>query len=271
MNKKYSTIVAVLVIATLGIIILSSRLFVTIDAGHRGVVFRKFSGGIDEKEAPYMPGFHVIAPWNTMYEYDVRVIEQEEQMEVLTKNGLEIHVELSYRYQPLASEIPKLHNNIGRDYNKIILIPEIRSSVRNVIGKYLPEELYSSKRDAIQQEIFEGTKKAIAPKHLKLDAVLIRSIVLPAKIKTAIERKLEQEQQSKEYEFKLQKESKEAERKRIEAQGIKDFQNIVSEGISDKLLRWKGIEATMELAESSNSKIVIIGSGKDGLPLILGQ
>ena len=141
---------------------------------------------------------------------------------------------------------------------------------RKIIGKYDPEELYSSKREVIQKEIMEETDHALAKKFIILDAVLIRSVELPTTIKTAIETKLKQEQESKEYEFRLQKEQKEAERKKIEAQGIKAFQEIVSEGISDKLLKWKGIEATMELSKSPNAKVVIIGSAKDGMPIILG-
>ncbi|MFT5595345.1 MAG: prohibitin 1, partial [Flammeovirgaceae bacterium] len=141
---------------------------------------------------------------------------------------------------------------------------------RKVIGRYDPEELYSSKRDVIQEEIFTDVKNRLKDKNIYLDAILIRGIELPPNIKMAIEKKLKQEQESQEYEFKIEKEKKEAERKRIEAQGIKDFQDIVSEGISDKLLRWKGIEATLSLAQSPNSKVVVIGQGDDGLPLILG-
>ena len=250
--------------------VLGSSMFVTIEAGYKGTVFRKFGGGLD-KEKVFGQGFHIIAPWNTMYKYDVRIQENTEEMDVLAKNGLDIHIDLSFRYRAIPNEIGHLHDEIGREYSSIVVIPELRAATRKVIGKYLPEELYSSKREVIQEEIFTTTEANLRPKHVHLDAVLIRSVTLPKKIADAIQLKLEQEQQRDEYEFRIQKESKEAERKRIEAQGIKDFQDIVSEGISEKLLKWKGIEATQELANSPNSKIIVIGSGDDGLPIILGN
>lgn len=250
--------------------ILGSSMFVTIDAGYKGTIFRKFGGGLD-KEKVFGQGFHIIAPWNTMHVYDVRIQEKTESMDVLAKNGLDIHIDLSYRFRAIPSEIGHLHDEVGRDYANKVVIPELRAATRNVIGKYLPEELYSSKREAIQQEIFETTEANLLPKHMHLDAVLIRSVQLPEMIASAIQHKLEQQQQRDEYEFRIQKESKEAERKRIEAQGIKDFQDIVSNGISEKLLKWKGIEATQDLAKSPNTKVIVIGGGDDGLPIILGN
>lgn len=249
---------------------LSGSMFVTIEPGHKGVVFRRFAGGLD-KETIFDQGFHIIAPWNTMKIYDVRIKEKTEKMDVLAKNGLSIEIDMSFRYKPIDDQIGYIHDEIGEEYEQKIVIPEIRSSTRKVIGKYLPEELYSTKREVIQTEIFSNTAKNLRPKHVTLDAILIRSVSLPPTIKTAIESKLKQEQESAEYEFRIEKESKEAERKRIEAKGIKDFQDIISEGISEKYLKWKGIEATEELSKSSNSKIVIIGGGDGGLPVILNQ
>ncbi|MCZ2355809.1 MAG: prohibitin family protein [Bacteroidia bacterium] len=268
---KYGVLgLSVIVIACIVVIYFFSEMFVTIETGEKGIIFYKFGGGLDKKEV-LGQGLHTLAPWNTCFVYDTRIQESGEEMEVLASNGLSILLDLSYRYSPIPEEIGYLHEEIGEDFHRRIVIPEIRSSTRKVIGKYLPEELYSTKREVIQEEIFHQTDAAIKKKHIKLDALLIRSIKLPETIKVAIESKLKQEQESMEYEFKISKEKKEAERKRIEAQGIKDFQNIVSEGISDKLLRWKGIEATQELAKSQNSKVVIVGNGKDGLPVILGR
>jgi len=266
--KKY--LVPGIVIAVLVLMLMSST-FVTIESGQRGVFFRKFSGGLDKENPPADQGLHVIAPWNKMIIYDTRLHEGGETMDVLTSNGLSIAIDISYRYAPIASEIAHLHDEVGQDYAAKILIPEIRSSTRKVIGKYQPEELYSSKREVIQEEIYKQTNETLHKKHINLDALLIRSIKLPKTISDAIERKLKQEQESMEYEFKIQKETKEAQRKKIEAQGIKDFQTIVSEGISDKLLKWKGIEATQEIANSQNAKIIIIGNDKGGLPVILGK
>jgi len=268
-NKNLLSVIITAAVALLIVVFLSSNTFVTIQSGYAGVLYEKFGGGtVTDKSYP--EGFHVIAPWNTMFIYDVRVQEVRQDMEVLSRNGLTITVDVSVRYRPDAQYLGILQQDVGQDYREKIIIPEVRSSVRKIIGKYAPEELYSTKRELIQQEIFEETRDNVEKKYIKLDAILIRSVVLPPTIKTAIENKLKQEQESKEYEFRLEKEKKEAERKKIEAQGIKDFQDIVSEGISDKLLKWKGIESTLELAKSENSKVIIIGSGDDGLPVILG-
>jgi len=164
-----------------------------------------------------------------------------------------------------------LHEEIGAKYHDQIIKPEIRSATREVIGKYLPEELYSTKREAIQDEIFTSTKKNVEVKNLILDAVLIREVQLPQTLKDAIELKLEQEQESLAYEFRLEKARQEAERQKIEAEGKAMANNLINASLTDKILREKGIEATTKLAESQNSKIVVIGSGDDGLPIILGQ
>jgi regulator of protease activity HflC (stomatin/prohibitin superfamily) len=146
----------------------------------------------------------------------------------------------------------------------------MRAVSREVISKYLPEEFNTTKREEIQLEIENRLSKKLAENYIQLNDVLIRNIELPLTLEQAIERKLQQEQESLEYEFRIEKASKEAQRKRIEAEGIRDFQNIVSQSINDDLLKWKGIEATTELAHSNNAKIVVIGSGDSGLPLILG-
>lgn len=251
-------------------IVLTNTTFLTIDPGHKGVLFKRFGDGL-QKDDIYGQGFHVVAPWNKMYIYDVRISEQFEQMDVLSKNGLNIEIELSYRFAPIKEKIGYLHDEIGDDYISRIIQPEIRSATREVIGQYLPEELYSTKREAIQDEIFTQTMKAINSKHIILDAVLIRSVQLPDKLKAAIEQKLEEEQEALQYEFRLLKEKKEAERKIIEAQAKADANRILNASLSSNILKDKGIEATIELAKSPNSKVVIIGEGgSGGLPLILG-
>lgn len=251
-------------------VVLSNTTFITIPAGHKGVKFKRFSGGID-KDRIYNQGFQVVAPWNDLIVYDIRTNEGSEEMEVLSKNGLNIYVDLSYRFMPLPEKIGYLHDQIGPDYIDRIIIPEIRSATREVIGQYLPEELYSTKREAIQDEIFEETKESIGEKYLVLDAILIREVKLPEKLKAAIEKKLEEEQLSFQYEFRLDRERREAERKIIEAQAKADANRILNASLSDKLLRDKGIEATLELAKSPNSKVVIVGGSGDGLPLILNN
>lgn len=251
-------------------LILTSTTFLTIEPGQRGVIFKRFSGGID-MENTYGPGFHVISPWNKMFIYDVRINEDFEKMDVLSKNGLNIEVELSYRFYPVPDKIGFLHNEVGSDYISRIIQPEIRSATREVIGQYLPEELYSTKREAIQEEIYSKSKEAIERKYINIDAILIRSVQLPEKLKAAIEQKLQEEQLAFQYEFKLDRERKEAERKIIEAQAKAESNRILNASLTENILKDKGIEATLELAQSQNTKIVIVGSGKDGLPLILNN
>ena len=164
-----------------------------------------------------------------------------------------------------------MHQTRGEAYEDDVIIPAIRSATRSVVGRYTPEQLYSTKRDAIQTEIFEETKKILSPQYIQLNSVLVRDVTLPPTIKTAIERKLKQEQESLEYEFRLVTAKKEAEKQIIEAQGKADANKILSASLNDRILQDKGIEATIKLSQSSNSKVVIIGSGKSGMPIILGN
>ena len=257
------------VVGLIFVVMFGSSMFVTIDSGEKGVLFKKFGGGL-EKDVVYGQGFHIIAPWNDMFVYDVKIHETFEKMEVLSKNGLSIKIDLSFRYNPVQEKIGYLHDQIGRDYVERIIKPEIRSVTREVIGNYLPEELYSTKREAIEDEIEALTRAKVEAKYLTLDAILIRDVTLPQTLRNGIEKKLVQEQESLEYEFKIDKARKEAERKEIEANGIAKFQQIVNRTITPQLLKWKGVEATQEIAKSSNAKVIVIGNGDGDLPIILG-
>lgn len=269
-NPKRMIPIAIVVIAAIILIVSWNSITVTIEAGHGGVLFKRFGGGI-ELDKTYGEGFHFIAPWNKMYIYEVRQQEIAEDMNVLSSNGLEILVDVSAWYQPTFNELGHLHAEIGTNYLHRVVIPSLRSSARSVVGRYIPEQIYSTKRDAIQEEIFVETKRLLDEKNVQLNQVLIRSIKLPATLKEAIESKLKQEQLSLEYEFKLEKAQKEAERQEIEARGKALANNIINASLTDKILREKGIIATLKLSESSNSKVVVIGNSKDGLPLILGD
>lgn len=269
-RRKFLPLIVLGGIGLFVVLMFANSIFLTIQPGEKGILFKRFGGGLD-LENVYNQGFHIISPWNRMYIYDVRIQESLATMEVLSKNGLTIKCELSYRFQPVSAEIGLLHDNIGFDYHQRIIVPEIRSATREVIGRYLPEELYSSKREAIQDEIFQQTSAAIGEKHLTMDAVLIREVVLPTSLQDAIEKKLKQEQESLEYEFKITKAEQEAERQRIEAEGKAAANLIISASLTDKILQEKGIDATKELAQSQNAKVVVIGGGDDGLPLILGN
>ena len=247
-----------------------ARSTVTVGSGEAGVIYRTFGGGVDT-EKTLDEGFHIIAPWNNVIKYEVRQQEIYENMSVLSSNGLEIALDISTWYQPVFDELGLLHKTKGADYLNRIIKPAIRSATRSVVGRYTPEQIYSSKRDAIQEEIFAETKKILDDQYVQLNRILVRDVTLPPTIKEAIERKLGQEQESLEYEFRLEKAEKEAERQRIEAQGKADANTILSQSLTDKILRDKGIDATLKLAESSNSKVVVVGGGDEGLPLILGN
>ena len=253
------------------LIILVAKSSVTIASGHAGVLYETFGNGVVTDEPPLGEGFHIIAPWNRVTVYEVRQQELSEKMQVLSSNGLEIKLDASAWYQPIAGDVAKLHQQKGEDYLQRVIQPAIRSAARSVVGRYTPEQLYSTKRDAIQEEIFEETKKILDQQYIQLNQILVRDVTLPPTIKDAIERKLKQEQESLEYEFRLVTADKEAQKVRIEAQGKADANAILSASLTDKVLQDKGIDATLELAKSPNTKVVIVGSGDSGLPLILGN
>lgn len=270
LNLKRVIPIAVIVLAVILIIVFWSRMTVTIETGHGGVIFRTFGEGVDTTQT-FGEGFHFLAPWNKMHVVETRQQEISEDMNVLSSNGLEIKVDVSAWYQPRYDKLGSLQRRIGTEYVTRVVIPSIRSSARSVIGRYTPEQIYSTKRDAIQDEIYIETKKILDQKYVQLNKILIRSVVLPPTIKQAIESKLQQEQQALEYEFKLEKAKQEAERQRIEAEGKAAANRILNASLTSNILRDKGIEATLKLANSPNTKVVIIGSSEDGLPLILGD
>ncbi len=259
-----------IVIAVIAIILISKSA-VTIGSGERGVLY-KWIGGVVTNQPPLDEGFNFVMPWNKVFKYNVRQQELfEKKMAVLSSNGLEIQLDASVLYQATTETVALLHQTRGDNYLQSVIIPAIRSATRSVVGRYTPEQLYSIKRDAIQTEIFEETKKILGPQYIQLNAVLVRDVTLPPTIKEAIERKLKQEQESLEYEFRLVTAQKEAEKQIIEAKGKADANKILSASLTDKILQDKGIEATIKLAKSPNSKVIVIGSGKNGLPIILGN
>lgn len=253
------------------VIIGLSKSAVTIDAGHAGVLYETLKNGVDSEKPPLGPGFHIVAPWNRVIDYETRQQEVPEAMSVLSSNGLDIKLDASVLYEPDVPNLGKLHNEKGENYLGRVLQPAVRSAARSVVGRYTPEQLYSSKRDAIQEEIFLETKKIVESQYIQLNSILIRDVTLPPTIKDAIERKLKQEQESLEYEFRLVTAAKEAEKQIIEAEGKAEANRILSASLTDKILQDKGIEATLKLAESPNSKVVVIGSGDSGMPIILGN
>jgi regulator of protease activity HflC (stomatin/prohibitin superfamily) len=268
MKKAQYIIISVVAVVVL-LLIFGSQMFYVLKPGERGVIFKQFSGGLD-KENILSPGFQVIAPWNELIRYDVKEQKSEETMDVLDKGGLSINVDVTIIFNPFFDKIGDLHENIGVNYVSVMLIPNARSAVRAVTGRYTAEEIYSTKRAEVEAEIIISTRKALADKNIDMKDLLIRSITLPEKIKQAIESKLQQQQEALAYKYRLERETSEADRMRIQAQGIADYNKIITASLSERILTQKGIDATLELALSPNTKVIVIGGGDKGLPLILG-
>jgi len=239
-----------------------------VPSGHRGVFYSKFGDGTEMGKI-YPEGFNWHLPWNSMFVYKIQMDERREDLHVLSSDGASIGLEVTVWFRPLYEKLDSLQIKVGPNYYDVAVAPALRGVARAVVGKYKPEEIYSSKREEIAREILEQEKSLMHDKFITIDNIIIRNVVLPAKITEAINAKLEASQEAEKMEFVLLKETQEAERKRIEAKGIADFQKIVASGVTPSLLTWKGIEATQKLAEAPNSKIVIIGNSKDGLPVIL--
>ncbi|MGB0428015.1 MAG: prohibitin family protein [Flavobacteriales bacterium] len=243
---------------------------ITIGPGEGGVIFETLGDGINT-EMTYGEGFHLVAPWNKMIVRKVRQQSIAEEMNVLSVNGLEVKVSGTIWYEPEFSNLGHLIKTKGEDYERELLAPAISAAARSVVGRYTPEQLYSSKRDVIEQEILAEVQSVLQDQYLRVKKVLVEDVKLPSTIRTAIETKLKQEQESLEYEFRLAKAQKEAERQKIDAEGKAAANRILSASLTDKILKEKGIEATIKLSESNNSKVVVIGSGDGGMPIILGN
>jgi regulator of protease activity HflC (stomatin/prohibitin superfamily) len=248
-----------------------SRIFFRIEAHERAVLFRSLSGQLDRNNI-IQPGWHMKAPWNDIYKYDVSAKNVEETMDVRDKNGLNISLDVTVRFHPRYDKIGEIQENFRGDYVNVLVIPEVRSTVRRVIARYTADEIYSVKRAEVEAALSTETQEKLeAPGNdIIMKGLLVRAIRLPEQITKAIENKLTQEQEALAYQFRLDKEKSEAERKRIAADGEAVANKIINSSLTNELLKMRGIEATQQLANSPNSKVIVIGSGKDGLPLILG-
>jgi regulator of protease activity HflC (stomatin/prohibitin superfamily) len=249
----------------LGFVIFIFSMISIIPAGHVGVV--DTFGVISEK--PLTSGVNFVNPLSNIHEMSIKTKEIKEAMQVPTKEGLTVNLEVSVLYSLVPAKAPEMYKTVGENYEEIILIPQIRSIVRGVTASSEAKTLYSADRGTLEQSIRVDLEKIVTQRGVFIEGTPLRGITLPPSLSASIEEKQKSDQENQRMEFVLQKEEKEAERKRIEAKGIQDFQTIVAKGISPELLEWKGIEATEMLAKSPNSKIVIIGSGKNGLPIIL--
>ncbi|MBI5216496.1 MAG: prohibitin family protein [Ignavibacteriae bacterium] len=242
-----------------------TQLFTVVPAGHVGVV--NLFGVVSENTLK--SGINIINPLANVIKMSIQTQELKESMEVPSKEGLTVQLEVSVLYHLNPEKAAHVYRTVGTDYEAVLLEPQFRSVTRGVTAGYEAKALYTSEREHLSQLILKEIAMSVEPRGITVESVPLRKVGLPPGLSQSIESKLQAEQESQRMEFILMKEKQEADRKRIEAQGISDFQKIVVQGISDQLLRWKGIEATEKLAMSPNAKVVVIGAGKDGLPLIL--
>jgi regulator of protease activity HflC (stomatin/prohibitin superfamily) len=245
------------------------RIVISIHPGELGVLWRRLGTGT-VIDTVYREGMHVILPINKMYVYNMRKQQFNESIDVLTLDGLTVKVKYTARYYLEKDTLPMLHQRVGPDYLNVVVRPDVRSVIRTWFGKYKPEEIYTS-QTAIQLQVSEQSKVRMSARFVTLDDVLIEAITLPSRISEAIESKLFQQQLEAGYVYRLSIAQKEAERLRIESAGLQVYNDTVNRSLTASVLKWYGIRATEELAKSPNAKVVVIGAGNAGLPLILGK
>ena len=271
-------VIFLLMVGLFALMLFWNSIVVNVPAGHAGVMWYRFFGGTEIGAPPKQEGLHLIFPWDDLQLYNVRVQVSEQSFTALTSDGLAVQLDVAIRHTLYVPNLGLLSKTIGPDYIKTLLAPAVNAAANAVISTSRLDSLLSDQRLAVQHEMLMNLNAAhglgarevhVGEDLLLIEDLLITKVTLPEKIKIAVENKLEQEQVAGEYKYRVEREKLESERKVIEAQGIRKFQDIVTPAISDNYLKWRGIEATSKLAESPNSKVVIIGSGQGGLPVIL--
>jgi regulator of protease activity HflC (stomatin/prohibitin superfamily) len=287
-ERHLPSLVLYLMVFTLVVVVLLPHTVLTVPSGQVGVLWKRFAGGtvLDPLQLKD-EGLHVILPWDRLFLYDLRVQSVTETYNAISSDGVNLNATLNIRFRLQHDSVPTLHQVVGPNYIKL-LGPQVASQMREVIAQYTAEQVYSTARQEIQEKIRELALERLGHKMMERESerasynvamrdtiilydTLLYGIELPPLVVLAINRKTEQYYIAEEYKFRVEREKRESERKKIEAEGIREFQQTVSQGISDSYLRWRGVEATLQLAQSNNSKVVIIGGGKDGLPIILGN
>jgi prohibitin 1 len=216
-------------------------------------------------------GMHLINPLKTNNEMSIQTQSIKESASVPSSEGLVMNLDTSLIYHLNPDKAADVFQKIGANYETVVVEPMLRAAIREATASHTANALYTGEREMVAKQINDQLAAQLNQRGLMVESVLLRDIQLPQTLKSSIESKQQAEQEALAMNFRLQKEKQEAERKRIEAAGIRDFQQIVAQGISPALLEWKGIEATEILAKSANTKVVVIGNPKNGLPLILGQ
>ena len=287
-DRYLPSVVIYLMLVTLVAVVLFPYAAVTVPSGHVGVLWKRFGGGtvLDPRQIRD-EGLHLIWPWNELFLYDLRLQSITETYNAISSDGVSLTSTMNIRFRLQRAAAPVIHQALGPNYPQLLVRPGIGSLTREVMAQYTAEQVYSTARQEIQDKNRSLAQDRLSEKMMEREGdepyrvslsdtvilydTLVYGIELPVLVVNAINRKIEQYYISEEYKFRVERERRESERKKIEAEGIREFQQIVSQGISDSYLRWRGIEATLQLSQSTNSKVVIIGSAKDGLPLILGN
>lgn len=267
LRRNSFSLVAVFILIVLSLILLWRHILISIDVGHAGVLYRLFSGGTQLKT--HDDGLHIIAPWNKMFHYNVRKQLVSSSFDILSVRGLPVHVELAIRYHPDYEQLAFLHKNVGPEYERRVVLPQTMSVLRRELSRHTAEEIYTN-AGGLMDDAIKQAREEVGRNYVVADDIVIRSITLPAPVAQAIEDKLSQRELLDSYQFRLQTATEEAERKRKEARGIRDYQAYVDATLSDRLLEHAGIRVTGELAASKNTRVIIVGGGKNGLPLVAG-
>ncbi len=267
-DKAPFFVVAILILIIVALFFFS-RIFIVVRSGEAGVLYRMLTTGT-ETNYIFPEKLHVIYPWNTMHIYNVRVQTRYHELIVLTNKGLPITLKLAIRFKPEYDMVGLLHKHVGPDYVEKIIVPQIESVLRKNIGQLNPEDVYTNKEGVLNRILRIAIDEA-SRKYVNVDDIIIREVHLPDLVRNAIEEKLVEEQVLQKYEFKLQVAGEEAKRKKIEAGGIRDYQQTINETLSESLIKWQAVNATESLVQSRNAKVVIIGAGEQGLPVILGN
>lgn len=287
-DEHRRSVLCTLLVGILLFLYFAPSIVIFIPAGHGGVLWKRFHEGT--QMGPALPeGVHVIFPWDKIEVYDLRLQEDTRSYSAIANDGLNVSIEITVRYRPYAEALASLHKHVGTRYLEVLLVPEVGSVSREIVSRFKADELYAHRRLRVQTEAYEqladrvmyaqligaeasGVKHDAKVKtgYVLIQDILIRNVALPDAIMASIERKIQQDQAAQEYQFRLQRELFESQRKQLEGQGIRAFQETVQANLTENYLRWRGIEATLELAHSPNAKIVVIGNAASGgLPLIL--
>jgi regulator of protease activity HflC (stomatin/prohibitin superfamily) len=287
-DRHLPSVVIYLMVATLVAVVLYPYVAVTVPSGHVGVLWKRFGGGtvLDPRQLKN-EGLHLILPWNELFIYDLRLQSVTQTYNAISSDGVNLKATINVRFRLQRDAVPVLHQAIGPDYVQLLGLPGFGSLTREIIAQYTAEQVYSTARQEIQNKIRSQVEDRLSEKMMEREGeeqyrvsmrdtfilydTLVQGIELPQVVVEAINRKTEQYYISEEYKFRVEREKRESERKRIEAEGIRNFQEIVSQGISPSYLRWRGIEATVQLAQSTNSKLVIVGRGRTSPPIILSD